>query len=213
MDIHKHNVFRRSRIIAAVLSVVGIMAVTISYTQDSNVTESLSAENNQRLLNAPHQSIDDTDNSLDAQAQFHPYTTTQDQCYRCHEVYLTSGSEASYIVFIENSSEILTSSCLKCHPHDSRDHPVMITSSYPIPEDLLHSENMEITCLTCHNPHFQRYSSRAWVPRSFTTKIQHFVFGKKDFKTYFLRRNNADKELCMACHDGIQQQIQFSRQQ
>lgn len=141
--------------------------------------------------------------------QIHPFSAYGEQCNTCHEIKKTAGADASYIIFRENSTDLLTAACIKCHPQGAADHPIKITPSFPIPKDLPLSEKKEITCITCHNPHFRRFSNRSWLPRTFLLEMIDFINRKKQYKTYFLRRNNAKKELCLACHQGLRHQWGF----
>ena len=140
------------------------------------------------------------------ESEFHPFINDKNLCSTCHVTYQTantSGNTISYIVVNVDSSHIHTYVCLGCHPHKAEVHPVQITSSFPVPKDLPVSKMREITCTTCHNPHFSRYSSRPWIPRSFLQILNDFVKRKKQYKTYFLRRNNSKGELCMSCHKPV----------
>ena len=90
--------------------------------------------------------------------------------------------------------------CIECHPMGETGHPTMVKPLFPIPKDFPLSDNNEITCVSCHNPHYQRYSSRSWLPRTHLRKAADILRRKKQFKTHYLRRNNSKKELCLACH-------------
>jgi len=135
----------------------------------------------------------------------HPFAHDKNKCDTCHEVFQTPRPEGSLIVFREDRYIALSGRCLKCHQYHVGDHPVRITATLPVPKDLPLSDKKEITCITCHNPHFQRFSNRPWYPRSYETKLTDFITMKKTYKTYFLRRNNEQKDLCLSCHKGVYQ--------
>ncbi len=177
--------------------------------QDSNSRESSSTglksepknnldTNNKRIFESESVSVQ--------KLQIHPFVKDKNNCNKCHDIRKTSGGDASYIVFVENSAAIQTVNCKNCHPQHFGDHPVLIKASFPVPKDLPLSEKNEITCMTCHNTHFIRFSDRSWSPRSYKTIIFDFIEKKKEYKTFFLRRNNSKKELCIACHAGVRHQ-------
>ncbi len=142
-------------------------------------------------------------------SQIHPFVNEKNRCDTCHDVFQTSGADASYIIFRENAAALLSAKCAKCHERNFGDHPVLIKASFPVPKDLPLSEKKEITCITCHNPHFIRFSNRSWFPRSYIMIIADYLKSKKEYKTYYLRRNNAKKELCLSCHKGVRHQRGF----
>ena len=138
--------------------------------------------------------------------EIHIYGRDKDNCDKCHDVRKTADTKVSVVVFLSNSEVLQTANCMKCHPRSHGDHPVLIQTSLPIPRDLPLSRNYEITCMTCHNTHYLRYSDRPWIPRSYKDTFIDFVEGKKVYKTYYLRRNNSENELCIACHSGVRHQ-------
>ncbi len=132
-------------------------------------------------------------------SQFHPFITDSSRCTTCHMMFRITGTTAKYIVLSADSVDISTA-CVKCHLQKAATHPVWIKAPFQVPKDLRLTVNNEITCITCHNPHNSRYSNRPWQMRSFRQKLYEFMQRKKQFKTYFLRRNNAHRELCNGCH-------------
>lgn len=134
------------------------------------------------------------------ESQLHPFVNDENLCGTCHATYQIAGSSAAYIVVKADSSLLPTDVCLECHPQGETCHPVRITVSFQIPKDLPLSKNNELTCVTCHNPHYSKFSDRPWVARSFISKMNDTVRRKNQYKTYFLRRNNAQGELCLCCH-------------
>ena len=136
-------------------------------------------------------------------SQFHPFVSNEKQCSTCHVTFQITGTTASYIVLRADSTFDLSAACLECHPQKVATHPVRIPTPFQVPKDLPLSGKNEITCVTCHNPHFSRFSNRPWQPRSYIQKMGEFVTRKKQYKTYFLRRNNAQGELCRGCHQRV----------
>ncbi len=177
--------------------------------------ESNSRESSSTALKSEPEIIPDTDdkrifeaeNNSEQKLQIHPFIKEdKNSCAKCHDVRKTAGSDASYIVFVEDSAAIQTVNCKQCHSQHFGDHPVLIKASLTVPKDLPLSIKNEITCMTCHNTHYVRFSDRPWSPRSYKTILFDFVTRKKEYKTYFLRRNNSKKELCIACHTGVRHQ-------
>ena len=84
-------------------------------------------------------------------------------------------------MFVEDSAAIQTVNCKQCHPQHLGDHPVLIKATFTVPKDLPLSKRNEITCMTCHNTHFVRFSDRPWSPRSYKTILFDFV-KRKDLK-------------------------------
>ncbi len=139
-------------------------------------------------------------------SQSHPFVTNEKLCNVCHVTYLstgTSGNTASFIIIKADSSRLPTDVCLECHPQKAATHPIQITTSYSVPKDLPLSKTRKIACTTCHNPHIARFSDRSWIPRSIFQKLNDLLKRKKQYKTFFLRRNNAEGELCMSCHKPL----------
>ena len=141
-------------------------------------------------------------------SQIHPFVKDQANCSKCHDIRQMPGG-ASYIAFEDNSGAIQTVNCKGCHPQHLGDHPVLVRPLFSVPKDIPLSKRGEVTCMTCHNTHYERYSDRPWEPRSVKTRVLDYVFKKKVYKTYFLRRNNSKKELCISCHAGVRYQRAF----
>ncbi len=182
---------------------------SLTQEPDSIETPSSLKTGMRSFLDSGYKSLDNAEIFSEQEIQTHPYTTSNDQCNKCHEVYKTTGANGSYIVFVEDSHKLMTYACIKCHLQGNADHPIMIVASFPVPRDLPLSQDNEVTCITCHNPHLQRYSNHPWLQRSFMTIISDFISRKKQYKTFFLRRNNSNRELCLSCHHRVGNQFQF----
>jgi len=141
-------------------------------------------------------------------SQIHPFVKDKENCGKCHDV-REMANGVSYIVFEENSGAVQTVNCKGCHTQHLGDHPVLVRPLFNVPKDLPLSKRGEVTCMTCHNTHYIRYSDRPWSPRSYKAKVLDYVYKKKEYKTYFLRRNNSKKELCISCHTGVRHQRVF----
>ncbi|WP_198245580.1 cytochrome c3 family protein [methane-oxidizing endosymbiont of Gigantopelta aegis] len=90
------------------------------------------------------------------------------------------------------------SMCTDCHSDNASSHSVDIAVDFTVPPDLPLSASGKITCLTCHKAHGRQHSNRPWASVSF---IDRLVNSERLTKTYLLRRNNANGELCLVCHD------------
>lgn len=129
--------------------------------------------------------------------RINPMVQDSAQCGVCHEnAQVASLGPSNPFPVRGNISEI----CAKCHESHVSNHPVRVVPSFKVPGDLPVTPAGEISCVTCHNPHNERYSDRAWQARSLAGKFGGWFNRKKEFETYFLRRNNAQGELCLACH-------------
>jgi hypothetical protein len=90
----------------------------------------------------------------------------------------------------------VTNLCTKCHEYGERSHPTDVLVDFAVPSDLPLKDN-NVTCVTCHYPHNACESEHRYISSSLFGGF--FSKGKKH-KTYFLRRTNANGELCLACH-------------
>ncbi len=87
--------------------------------------------------------------------------------------------------------------CMRCHPHEARAHPMGRPLDFPVPPDLP-LEGGAMTCLTCHHAHGRLESDRPWASVSLMDRLTD---SERMHKSYLLRRNNADGDLCLVCHD------------
>ncbi len=126
----------------------------------------------------------------------HPVADDVKRCAVCHEVPSPTHTSSRL------RSDIDTV-CKGCHPRDAANHRIGNTPPFPVPPDLRLSPEGTLSCVTCHDPHTPRWSNRAWQAKSLAGSIRT-MFVKKH-KTYFLRRNNAQGDLCLACHRAIEE--------
>jgi hypothetical protein len=87
--------------------------------------------------------------------------------------------------------------CSGCHDKDDG-HKVGIKIDFEAPADLPVDEKNKITCLTCHYTHGSLTSNRPQASFSFIDRI---LDAELMHKSYLLRRNNTDGELCLTCHE------------
>jgi len=125
----------------------------------------------------------------------HPGSDDLEKCVACHKAGIKQGN---YTPLLANISQ----ACLKCHERGDANHPIDRKPTFKVPADFPLSKNGEINCISCHKPHTDRYSDRSWQARSLAGRLGDSMWRKKQYKTYFLRRNNAHGELCLSCHGG-----------
>lgn len=87
--------------------------------------------------------------------------------------------------------------CASCH-NPNQGHKVGLNIDFPVPADLPLNEDNDITCLTCHYTHGKLDSDRPQASHSFMDKLMN---SERLHKSFLLRRNNSDGELCLTCHN------------
>jgi hypothetical protein len=90
--------------------------------------------------------------------------------------------------------------CLSCHGQSKNEHPIGVIPTTSVPGDLPLNDRGEMSCLTCHAAHAPQYSDRNWVSVSFMDRV---IRRSRLKRTFYLRRNNVQGDLCFACHDVI----------
>ncbi len=119
-------------------------------------------------------------------------------CQQCHvdDISSLDNNPHSHRRMGFNQNEI--NMCVNCHTDNASSHSVNIRVNFPVPADLPLSAIDYITCLTCHRVHGHLHSNRPWASVNF---MDRFLNSERLTKTYLLRRNNANGELCLVCHD------------
>jgi hypothetical protein len=87
--------------------------------------------------------------------------------------------------------------CSSCHDINAY-HKVNISVDFPVPADLPLTEDKEMVCLTCHYSHGKLESDR---PQCSFSVMDRLLDAKRLHKSFLLRRNNSNGELCLTCHD------------
>lgn len=87
--------------------------------------------------------------------------------------------------------------CSSCH-NPNQGHKVGLNIDFPVPADMPLNEDNDITCLTCHYTHGQLDSDRPQASFSFMDRLMN---AERLHKSFLLRRNNSDGELCLTCHN------------
>jgi cytochrome c553 len=92
-----------------------------------------------------------------------------------------------------------TGMCASCHGDEYDGHKVGDEVDYEVPADLALTVDNKISCLTCHHVHGSLASDRPWASVSLMDRLTQ---SERMSKTYLLRRNNVNGELCLICHGG-----------
>lgn len=92
----------------------------------------------------------------------------------------------------------LTAMCRPCHEGSMDSHPLDVYPGYAVPKDLPLTSSGGISCLTCHYTHGSLKSDHPCCSVSFLDRL----FGSDRLKkSFLLRRENKNGELCRACHE------------
>lgn len=126
-------------------------------------------------------------------------------CFKCHIG--EAQAKQNYPLFSKNGVVTLSAykldgvaMCTSCHDAEEG-HDVNLTIDFPVPADMPLGENNDIICLTCHYTHGPLNSEKPQASFSFMDRVLNAGRLKK---SYLLRRNNSDGELCLTCHNPNQ---------
>jgi len=125
---------------------------------------------------------------------------TNADCTLCHTTKPTTelNSSSKHImpkIELFNKSE--NGMCTTCHGDDNTSHIIGVTPEYNVPADLPLDNSKQVTCLTCHYVHGNLKSEKPMASSSF---MDHLFNRERLSKSFLLRRNNANGDLCLACH-------------
>ncbi len=90
--------------------------------------------------------------------------------------------------------------CSGCHNAEDG-HKVGLELDFEIPADMPLNKKNTQSCLTCHYTHGNLDSVRPQASFSFMDRL---VNAERLHKSFLLRRNNVDGELCLICHNPNQ---------
>jgi len=90
--------------------------------------------------------------------------------------------------------------CIQCHNNENG-HQVGITLDFSVPADLPLDKDNKMTCLTCHYTHGSLQSEKPNASYSFMDVL---LDSNRLHKSFLLRRNTVNGELCLACHHSSQ---------
>lgn len=127
------------------------------------------------------------------------------ECVNCHatethydgpELLNTKNIQVNLTAFNKDGIEM----CSGCHDKDAG-HKVGLKLDFEIPSDMSLNKKNLLSCLTCHYTHGNLDSVRPQASFSFMDRL---VNSERLHKSYLLRRNNVDGELCLICHNPNQ---------
>ena len=121
------------------------------------------------------------------------------QCLECHKDLPEKDAPLNGKYVAPEMDKYLKSAnsmCTDCHGDENSSHIVGSVPEYAVPADLPLTNN-KITCLTCHYLHGSLSSDK---PMASTSFMDHILNRGRLNKSYILRRNNSDGDLCLACH-------------
>lgn len=124
------------------------------------------------------------------------------ECGSCHIDALESKSDSTFLsknlpVDLAKFNKDGVEMCSSCH-NPNEGHKVGLEIDFPVPPDLPLSAENDISCLTCHYTHGQLESDRPQASFSFMDRLTD---SERLHKSFLLRRNNSDGELCLTCHN------------
>ena len=90
--------------------------------------------------------------------------------------------------------------CTGCHDAN-QGHKVGLLIDFAVPADMPLSSDSDIVCLTCHYTHGSFTSDR---PQASFSIMDRLFDSQRLHKSFLLRRNNSDGELCLTCHNVTQ---------
>ncbi|MDP3333300.1 MAG: hypothetical protein Q8Q40_10950 [Methylococcaceae bacterium] len=90
--------------------------------------------------------------------------------------------------------------CAGCHNAEDG-HKTGLKLDFEIPADMPLGKKNTLSCLTCHYTHGSLVSDRPQASFSFMDRL---VDADRLHKSFLLRRNNVDGELCLICHNSNQ---------
>ena len=87
--------------------------------------------------------------------------------------------------------------CSGCHDKDDG-HKVGLKLEFDVPADMPLGTKNKLTCLTCHYTHGSLSSSK---PQASVSFMDSMLNAERLHKSFLLRRNNAEGDLCLTCHE------------
>ncbi len=135
----------------------------------------------------------------------HPHTISNSSntasCTQCHKAMPVSDKDGTLEtrnnpVDRDSFNQDGTAMCSACHNPDDG-HKVGLKLDFQAPADLPLDAKNKMTCLTCHYTHGSLTTERPQASFSFMDRL---FDAERLHKSFLLRRNNADGELCLTCH-------------
>jgi len=132
-------------------------------------------------------------------------TSKSADCISCHSAQPeydftksleTKNKQADMAVFSKDGVEM----CSACHNTEDG-HQIGLKLDFDIPADMPLDKKNALSCLTCHYTHGSLVSDRPQASFSFMDRL---LDADRLHKSFLLRRNNVDGELCLICHNSNQ---------
>ncbi len=126
-------------------------------------------------------------------------------CSSCHVKPLKGGvpellDTKNKAVNLEDFKNDGVAMCSSCHdPEDG--HKIGLKLDFDVPVDMPLDKKNALSCLTCHYTHGKLTTDRPQASFSFMDRL---VDADRLHKSFLLRRNNVDGELCLICHNPEQ---------
>jgi len=124
----------------------------------------------------------------------------KEQCLSCHQSLPEKPMENSgqhIIPDMKTMKKDAVAMCTDCHSDSGNSHVVGVTPEYSVPADLPLTGNKKIDCLTCHYVHG---SLKSEIPMASVSAMDRLFSRERLRKSFLLRRNNSNGDLCLACH-------------
>ncbi len=128
---------------------------------------------------------------------------TKPACDSCHHIkplVVPTGDTRYVLPQARNFKQDGIRMCTPCH-NTENGHQVGIMLSFSVPADLPLDSDNKITCLTCHYTHGSLQSNKPHASYSF---MDILLGSDRLHKSFLLRRNNVNGELCLTCHHSSQ---------
>ena len=122
------------------------------------------------------------------------------ECANCHRQTPARMPENHTRAVLPGPDDFVTdpvTMCAPCHEGSMDSHPIAVRPKYLVPADLPLDKKRGISCLTCHYTHGSLKSDRPCCCMSLLDRMFNRERMKKSF---LLRRDNTNGELCKACH-------------
>jgi formate-dependent nitrite reductase cytochrome c552 subunit len=144
-----------------------------------------------------------------AQAAENPHavsaTDKSSACTSCHTT--ETHYDKTDLLNIKNNNVDMTAfnndgvaMCSGCHDAEEG-HKIGLELDFEIPADMPLNKKNALSCLTCHYTHGNLASDRPQASFSFLDQVLN---ADRLHKSFLLRRNNVDGELCLICHNSNQ---------
>lgn len=168
------------------------------HAQDAEQTQSFAQSQSQSQKISPHNVVSTTVIK----------NGTADSCLSCHTEMpqdLPKNGRLSEVKRHEFHTDGI-GMCSGCHDPASAKHMLGKFSPEQLPAHMALSKDGKVTCLTCHFMHGELNDTQPWANVGLFDRM---FASEKLFRTYLLRENNANGELCLICHhaDGYAEQI------